>query len=265
MRYISVVNPAIIRGSLDTRVYQTERPLQINPDGSAQATLTYKCKIGSPFAFPVQPLQQHPFYSSLLSFDSNLTAENGGICSVSTTYRGVIVTDRQAEELADYEFTGSLSEAPLETHPRYANPPSNPAVSKFEIDAIELAIQNCTGLPPFVSIDGIGGMGPVGAKAIELFEKKRKGVESYYRCGMTLKKMYCKRTPPSDALIAKVGKQFLTVDTESTLSSTVRPPSGQNYLLMGVSWVKQAGVIMVTEEYMLSGVGGWDEQIYPKQ
>lgn len=264
MKYISVVNPAIIRGSLDTRVYQTERPLQINPDGSAQATLTYKCKIGSAFAFPVKPLQQHPFYSSLLSFDSNLTAENGGICSVSTTYRGVIVTDQRAEQLAQYEFSGSLSEAPLETHPRYSLPPDNPAVSKFEIDAIELAIQNCTGLPPVVSTDGIGGMGEISAKAIELFEKKRKGVESYYRCGMTLKKMYCKRTPPSDSLIARVGKQQLTVATDSSVSAGVNPPSGQTYLLMGVSWVKQAGVIMVTEEYLLSGVGGWDEQIYPK-
>jgi hypothetical protein len=40
------------------------------------------------------------------------------------------------------------------------------------------------------------------------------------------------------------------------------PPSGQNYLCIGVSWNKTAGVVTIVEEYQLSGPGGWDQDLY---
>ena len=37
-------------GNVTGAIYQVEQPLHLNPDGSAQATLTYKCAASSQYA-----------------------------------------------------------------------------------------------------------------------------------------------------------------------------------------------------------------------
>ena len=39
-------------------------------------------------------------------------------------------------------------------------------------------------------------------------------------------------------------------------------PSGQNYLMVGLSWDKEGDVYPVEESYQSSGDGGWDTDFY---
>ena len=77
-------------GDVVGAIYQTEQPIHLNPDGSGQATLTYKCADTSPFAVIPKYLTKHPIpaLSALLAFESDLDHEPGGIIRISTIYRG---------------------------------------------------------------------------------------------------------------------------------------------------------------------------------
>lgn len=234
---------AIRIGNVTGAIYQVERPLHLNPDGSAQASLTYKCTENSQFATVPAYLTPHPNYPSLLCYESDVDREPGGIIRVTSIYKGVFATN--TNELAQHESQRSLTEAPIETHPKFALPRDNPPVNAANLAAIELALQNNT-----------GGSSSWNAITRLLFEKKRRGIDSYLKPGAIYKKTYVQREIPTSADLAKVGK------ITTPPSPAPGPPSGQNYLMMGLSWTKQAGVVTVTEEYQLSGPGGWDPDLY---
>jgi hypothetical protein len=248
---------AIIKiGDVTGAIYQSERPTHLNPDGSGQSTLTYKCTTESQYAVIPQYLSPHPYLPNLRAWESELNQEPGGIITISTIYKGVLAPNPQ--ELAQYEYSKTLLEAPIETFPRYALPRDSPPLTKFDIDAVELALQNCTGLPPLIST---GPDSPPAAPSDickEYYEKKRRGIDSYYRLGATFKKTYVSNNVPGSSLFNNIGKQF-----SSLPSPAPSPPSGQSYLMMAANWTRQAGVVTITEEYQLSGEGGWDPQLYP--
>ena len=235
--------PTIKIGNVSGAIYQPERPLQLNPDGSAQATLTYKCADGSPAVTVPAYLTPHPDFSSLLLYEANLDLEPGGVYRISGTYKGVFASN--PEQLAQHECTRTVTEAPIETHPKFSLPRDAPPVNANNLAAIELALQNNTAA--LRTWDELTTL---------LFNLKRRGVDSYLKPGSVYKKTYCAREIPTGALLANVGK----IVTPPSPAPT--PPSGQNYLMMGVSWTKQAGVVTISEEYQLSGPGGWDPNIY---
>jgi hypothetical protein len=248
-------------GLQNTKVYQVEQPLNLNPDGSAQASITFKVNVNMLQAQQYFPnyLDDHPSFPGLKAYETSATQENGIITSVTTTYHGVLANNSELKNLAQIEYSRVLSEAPIETHPRYAFPLDDPPITKFDIDAIELALQNCTGLPSLIQ-NGPNESDKAAPSELceELFKKKRKGIESYYKLGSTYRISYCSPDPPEQSLINKIGKQFNSLD-----SPAPAPPQDQAYLLMGVSWTRRAGVVNITEDYQLSGVGGWDPDLYP--
>ena len=243
------------------KIYQAERQINYNPDGSGQATLSFKVggKAKDIQSYIPAYLQNHPEYSELKAYESSVSQENGEVTMVTTTYHGILGNNSDLKNLAQHEYSRVLSEAPIETHPRYAFPLDDPGITPFDIDAIELALQNCTGLPSLIQNGpNVGNNGPPSELCIELFKKKRKGIESYYKLGSTYRISYASEDPPESALMNKVGKQFASLPSPAPAS-----PTDQAYLLMGVSWTKRAGVVNITEDYQLSGVGGWDPDLYP--
>jgi len=230
-------------GNVTGAIYQAEQPIHLNPDGSAQAAVTYKCVEGSSVAVIPAYLTPHPYLPSLLCYESDLDKEHGGIIRITSIYRGVLANN--PEQLAQHEFGRTTTEAPIETHPLFAVPYDNPPVTPQELATIDLALQNAQDPPD-----------TLGTAAKTLYKKKRRGIESFYRVGGVYKKTYVSANYPSAALMAKVGR------ISNPGSPAPSAPTGQNYLCMGVSWAKQAGVVTIMEEYQLSGLGGWDPDLY---
>ena len=231
-------------GDVTGAIYQPEAPLHLNPDGSAQASVTYKCSVTSGNAVVPAYLTPHPWEPKLKCYESDLDREPGGIVRITSIYKGVLADN--PKDLAQVEFSRTVTEAPVETHPIFALPRDNPPVTAQDLAQIELALQNCD--DNFTSDKDI---------VKKLYEKKRRGIESYLRPGAIYKTTYCSDSIPDAALLAKAGK-IVTPDSPCPAA-----PSGQQYLCMGITWTKQAGVVTISEEYQLSGPGGWDPDLYP--
>lgn len=227
-------------GNISGQIFQTERPVHINPDGSAIAQLTYKCSTAVNIPIP-QHLSAHPSLTGMECYEVETDLEPGGVVRVTAIYRGVLVTDGN---LAQHEFQRTVSEAPIETHPLFSQPADNPPVTAEELNKIEIALQNNT---PFK-----GG----NSAAVTLYKKKRRGIESYLRAGAIYRKSYASSSYPSSAEINNVGK------IDSPGSPCPSAPEGQDYIYMGCSFQKQAGVVTITKEWQLSGIGGWDKDLY---
>lgn len=230
-------------GNVTGAIYQAERPLHLNPDGSAQASLTYKCTSTSAFAVVPAFLTAHPFIPALKAYESDIDQELGGIIRITTIYKGVLATN--PEDLAQHDFSRTTTDAPIETHPKFYVPIDNPPVTASDLATIELALQNAQ--EPPASLTGAARL---------LYDKKRRGIESFLRPGGIYKKTYASQNIPGSSLMNLVGK----IATPG--SPAPSPPSGQNYLCVGISWTKQAGVVTIMEDYQLSGPGGWDTDLY---
>lgn len=229
-------------GNYSGAIYQTEQPLHLNPDGSAQATLTFKASRQASYVIP-RYLTPHPVYNALQCYESDLDYEPGGVVRITTIYKGVLAEN--PNELGQHDFSRTLVEAPIETHPIFALPRDNPPVTPQKLAEIELSLQNCT--DPNPDWDKPTRL---------LWEKKRRGIETYLKPGGIYRVSYCSNSIPDPELLERAGKIF------SPPNPCPSPPSGQNYLCMGISWVKEAGVVRITEEYQLSGQGGWDPDLY---
>tara|TARA_R110000782_G_scaffold7120_2_gene24156 strand:- start:3461 stop:4174 length:714 start_codon:yes stop_codon:yes gene_type:complete len=230
-------------GNVTGAIYQTEQPIHLNPDGSGQATITYKCAEESQFAVIPAYLTSHPYLPELKAYESDLDHEPGGIIRITTIYKGVLADN--PEELAQHDFSRTVSQEPIETHPLFALPRDNPPVTPKEINIIELALQNAA-----------DPVSPLGAKACLLYEKKRKGIDSYLRSGSVYRKSYVSADIPSAGDLEGVGK------IKAPGTPAPEAPNDQEYLFVGLSWNKTAGVVTITEEYQLSGIGGWDPDLY---
>ena len=230
-------------GNVTGAVYQAERPLHLNPDGSAQASITYKCTTESSFAVIPAYLTAHPFLPDLKAYESDLDQEYGGIIRITTIYKGVLAEN--PEELAQHDYGRTIAEAPIETHPKFAVPYANPPVTPTDLAKIELALQNAQDPPATLSVI-----------AKLLYDKKRRGIESFLKPGGVYKKTYVSNDYPGAGLVNQVGK----ISEPGSPAPTA--PDGQNYLCIGVSWTKQAGVVTIMEDYQLSGPGGWDPDLY---
>ena len=230
-------------GNVTGAIYQSEQPVHLNPDGSAQASITYKCSDNSSFAVIPAYLTPHPFLPSLKCLESDLDREPGGIIRITSIYKGVLANN--PEELAQHDFSRTVSQEPIETHPLFALPRSNPPVTPEEINTIELALDNAA-----------DPVGELSSRAQLLYVKKRRGIDSYLRSGSVYRKSYVSNDIPRSSLMDTVGK------IQNPGSPAPTPPADQEYLFVGLSWNKTAGVVTITEEYQLSGIGGWDPDLY---
>lgn len=217
------------------------------PDGSGEARLTYKTSIttGGYFVVPT-PLTAHPDYPSLLCYESELALEQGDIGVVTSIFRGVLADDPQ--DLAQYEFNLTAISQPIQTHPLFSQPTSAPPVTPSDLAKIQNAIDtNMIGGPTGLSTSA----------GYLLYNKLIRGQESFFGPSAQYKINYCSSSIPAD--YSKVG--FIASPVFPS-GFTPSYSTYQNWLFIGFSWRKAAGVVQITEEYQLSGIAGWDTDLY---
>jgi hypothetical protein len=234
-------------GNTRTLIEQVENPVSMAPDGSGVGTVSWKSAWSVIQNNIPVPLTPHPSFPSLLLYEFTITRESGDLGRIDAVYRGVLAGDPFA--LVQEEVSVATSSEPIETHPLFAYPFSAPPVSVNQINEINLALDNCR-----------TPNGTVTGAAYQLYYHKLHGIDSYLRRGTTYKQNYCANTFPTD--YSSVGY----IDTPG--GNAPPPPSGaavaQNYISTGISWRRMGGVIYISREWQMSGIGGWDTYLYSK-
>lgn len=239
--------PAIQIGSFITQYQPDGDDVKQGPDGSGEAVLTFKrSATGFTLASLPNPLSEHPKYSALRLYEAQAKREPGDVMVVTCTYRGVIVGNKFT--FSQQEFTVNTSSEPIETHPLFSDPVDNPPVSPTELATIQKFLDNNT--VPVYTIATTNST----EKGVMLYEKKRRGIDSYMNVGGTYKLSYIQADIPSE--YTAIGKITIAPPLAPI------PPGNRNYLYTGLSWRKQGGIVSVNEEYTMSGFSGWDSDLY---
>lgn len=237
-------------GTVDTQVEQPNNVVKKNYDGTGEATYTYKCIKGSAHEIGPAYLSPHPKtdFQRLQAVDVSIEHEPGDIVKVTTVYKGVLVTDAEAQTRAVHSCETSAVEAPIETNPLFSgNPGEAPPVTGEELAAIEKSLQNVDPIPP----------DKLGAKAKLLWEKKRRGITSYLAPRIVYRKTYVSSNPPGADVIAALGKIVPAPPPPCPPA-----PPGQNWIFSGAPYTKEGNIYRITLESMLSGRYGWDKDLY---
>lgn len=241
---VNIINPQLLE--------TWEQAVNFMPDGSAEAVMKYRVPWDQIFSYVPTALQPHPVFSALLYYDGNAVKEEGGMGNLTNHYRGIYASNPYG--FTQYDGAISTTAEPIETAPIFAGPPgTNPdtaPVTRNDIAIVGNALANNT--PP-TSVDALLS----GPKAITYYNKKLRGIDSFYRTGFVWRRHFCAGEVPSYTNL--VG--FIVIPP-TTPQAPPDPPPGQNYLFTGIGWRQQGGVVTIDEEYQLSGPGGWDIDLY---
>lgn len=181
---------------------------------------------------------------------TTMETENG-VTTVRWLYEGI--HESVAEAVYLYEFQGSMESVPIQAHPNYkswlgvyGDEDTNGNWRPFR----SLPQSASSGVNVFASLNGNSGGSAKGKKNPLL------GAEAFLSIGGVWSRRYGVKEVPGDAL-AGVG---LIQNTVPGTPPTI--PANRN-------WLKGAPIIAwrgnawdVTEQYLLSGVGGWVSIIY---
>ena len=151
-----------------------------------------------------------------------------------------------------FEYISSVRTVPIEAHPSFGGSQNSSGVliKPEDLKLIKDTIQ--TPGKTFEDIEGSLISGQT-EKCRSLYGYLAKGVESYYVPSMVVRKTYQASSPPSGGKIGKIASPG------GTISGT---PTGATFLLISVSARGATGSYTVTEEYEMSGDGGWDTFLY---
>lgn len=141
-----------------------------------------------------------------------------------------------------FEVVASVRTVPIEAHPNFAEQYLTAADKKKIKDAVQVPDRSPT-------FDDTSDK----ARAISLYGYLMNGIESYYVPSLVVRKTYQASSPPSSARVGKIASPGVSI------SGT---PKGATFLLINVSARGLAGAFTVTEEYEMSGEGGWDTYLY---
>lgn len=153
---------------------------------------------------------------------------------------------------ANYEYVSSVRTVPIETHPNFGGSQISTGgfIKPEDIKLIKDTVQT-----PGKTFDDISDSlvsGDLG-RCRSLYGYLAKGIESYYVPSMVVRKTYQASSPPSGVKVGKISSPGGTVPGT---------PSGATFLLINVSARGTTGAYTVTEEYEMSGEGGWDTFLY---
>jgi len=151
-----------------------------------------------------------------------------------------------------YEYVSSVRTIPIEAHPNFggAQNSTGALIKPEDLKLIKDTIQT-----PGKKFDDIKDtlISAQTEKCRSLYGYLAKGVESYYVPAMVVRKTYQASSPPSSGKIGKIASPGGVVPGT---------PDGATFLLISVSARGTTGAYTVTEEYEMSGEGGWDTFLY---
>lgn len=140
------------------------------------------------------------------------------------------------------EVVSAVRTVPIETHPNFSEKYLSAQDKKKIKDAVTVPDRSPT-------FDDTGDQ----KRAISLYGYLIDGVESYYVPSLVIRKTYQASSPPSAGRVGKIANPGVSISGV---------PSGANFLLVNISSRGQSGAYTVTEEYEMSGEGGWDTFLY---
>jgi hypothetical protein len=141
-----------------------------------------------------------------------------------------------------YEFVASVRTVPIAAHPNFSEKFITAAEKKIIKDAVQVPDRS----PTFDDFKDRN-------RAISLYGYLINGVESYYVPSIVVRKSYQASSPPSSKKVGKIASPGVFVP------GTV---NGATFLLINVSARGSNGSYSITEEYEMSGDGGWDTFLY---
>jgi hypothetical protein len=221
---------------------QPGRTTSIDKDGKQTTSIAY---VGT---------EEAPLPSGVTGTVKSKSVTKSEAGQIRTQYE--IETDSSSKQpesaLAAYEYVSSVRTVPIEAHPNFGGSQisSGGFIKPEDIKLIKDTVQ-----APGKTFDDISGSLVSGdtARCRSLYGYLAKGVESYYVPSMVVRKTYQASSPPSGGKVGKIS---------SPGGAVPGAPSGATFLLISVSARGTSGAYTVTEEYEMSGEGGWDTFLY---
>ena len=276
---------ATIYGSVNLAakpISPTGYDISVGADGSCTATVTTTIPASG---FTIRSLPQygspHPDFPTLLLWETKASREAGSLMKVISTYKGV--ANGNTRQQAVVEFALALTQDPILTHPKFCGNPSadlgqsfpNPKINGGEIAAIDTVLKTnaaYTKNSSFIVQAKFNGDAPdIGAigsthKSTQVgrlyYMLKRQGIESYLSVGGSYKQSYV------DTVIAPDIYNFLG----KVIPASANPSIGniqqclssqkRNLLYNSLSWRVQGNLVTISQDYQMSGIGGWNAFLY---
>jgi hypothetical protein len=177
-----------------------------------------------------------------------------GIAEVSKTYQGGSSSAGSvsgATDLSIYEVVATAQEEPIASHPAFTA--STGVFTSSIVDASGGGITEGSGASGGAIFNSDGGFVAFTKTATNNFT----GVQSYLSPRVTYKRTYTQNSPPSSGFTDKLAYIFSNpYGDQPTLAS------GRNWMLTGLTWKGSGNSYEVTEEYLASGILGWNNTIY---
>jgi hypothetical protein len=268
-----------------TRFGLPQGSLTFNPDFKATkddkglwtGSITFTCRMEDVTNLLPEngsPCQEAGFnFMQLIGLD--VANNEGGTATVTCKYSGTVSPDYGFDEDddANIPYTSSLSvatsEEPIETHPRYRtgdnalSSEERVLVSDFKASRLKVNEVNdetgvVTSLITRIDDAEIGIVTVDNPLLQELLGKILKGIVSYVEPRPVYRYNITQKNPPTSSQLNAVGKIG---------NAQKAPPigEGRNWLLLAVNYDFDGTVYNISYEWNLSGVGGWDEDLYGEQ
>jgi hypothetical protein len=221
---------------------QPGRTTSIDKDGKATTTISY---IGT---------EEAPLPSGINGTVKSKSVTKSEAGQIRTQYQMEVdpTSTTNATNSTAYEYVSSVRTIPIEAHPNFGGAQNS---SSAFIKAEDLKLIKNTVQTPGKTFEDISGSLISGQteRCRSLYGYLAKGVESYYVPSMVVRKTYQASSPPVGGKIGKIA---------SPGGSVSGTPSGATFLLISISARGTTGSYTVTEEYEMSGEGGWDTFLY---
>jgi hypothetical protein len=150
------------------------------------------------------------------------------------------------------EVVSAVRTVPIEAHPNFGGE----GRGGFVTAAGKKIIRDAINVPDkkFSDIETeIRDSGSEVPRARSLYGYLLDGITSYYEPSLVIRKTYQASSPPSAGRVGKIANPGVSI---------AGVPQGATFLLVNVSARGQSGAYTVTEEYEMSGEGGWDTFLY---
>jgi len=256
--------PKVLSGSVSDGVMQPDGyDFRVSSDAAVTATVTYCIDANGFDLEKLPPLgSSHPDDNRLKVFEIAASRESGSIMKVALTYKGT--GNDNGEDFAQTEFNAGTTSEPIETHPKFSYPFSNPPVIPQELSAVKRALENNIDYGKNNKfINETGESVPATQAGRLLYILKKFGIESYLNLGGTFRRTYISAQIPID--YSNVG--YITIPKAMGNPPQTAPivaGGTRNYLQTSLTWKKQANLVTITEEFMLSGASGFNIHVYEK-
>lgn len=171
-------------------------------------------------------------------------SEEGGY-EVTLHFEGL--ESESQDDQTTFEFDVSMSEDPIESHPNF-----EAIAAKYGWDEVERAFPKA---PP----EGTESGSALGKKS-KAKKNPLYGMESYLAVGAVYRKTYAVKRIPSNVLRGIGG----IVERPPGVGQFNLPSTGgkRNWLKLAPKIRRRGNSVEVTEEWMLSGPNGWNQDVY---